>query len=340
MDIKDSIAKLNHSEDLKKEEIASVINQILSGNCSSSDIKRFLVALSSKGETVEEVIGAAEVMRNLSLKVQTESKNLVDTCGTGGDGSGLFNVSTSAAILASACGAKVAKHGNRSASSTSGSADLLEEAGVNLNLSSDQVAKCIDTVGVGFMFAPSHHSAMKHVMGPRKELGIRTIFNILGPLTNPAGAANQVIGVFDKSWLMPIAKVLKGLGSNRVMVVHSEDGLDEFSIQAPTLVAELRDNKIIEYSVLPEDLGIERSSISGLKVSSPSESLFLARDSLGGQNLIGSQMISIASGAALYVSGIAQSLEEGFNESLSSIQDGKGIAKLDELISVTNSFKK
>ena len=339
MSIIEIINKVSKNQDLTFEESEFCMNQIMSGNTLPSQFGALMTALAIKGETSKEIAGMASVMREFSIKIKGKS-NAIDVCGTGGSGLKWFNISTASAILISSCGIPVAKHGNRSASSTSGSADLLEEAGVNLNLSSDQVAKCIDTVGVGFMFAPSHHSAMKHVMGPRKELGIRTIFNILGPLTNPAGAANQVIGVFDKSWVMPIAEVLKGLGSNRVMVVHSQDGLDEFSIQAPTLVAELRDNKIIEYSVVPEDLGIERSSISGLKVSSPSESLFLARDSLGGQNLIGSQMISIASGAALYVSGIAQSLEEGFNESLSSIQDGKGIAKLDELISVTNSFKK
>ena len=336
MNINEAILELMKSKDLSKDQISSVIRQILTGECADSQISAFLVSLSIKGETVDEVIGAAEVMRELSEKVIVNIENLVDTCGTGGDGSGLFNVSTSAAILAAAAGAKVAKHGNRSASSTSGSADLLEQAGVNLALSPDQVRNCIEEVGVGFMFAPAHHSAMKHVMGPRKELGIRTIFNLLGPLTNPAGAKNQVLGVFDKSWVRPIAEVLRGLGSDRVMVIHSEDGLDEFSVEAATLVAELREGEIREYTVTPEDLGVNRSSISLLKVASPQESLVIAKDSLSGENTVGSEMISMASGAALYVSGLVSSLKDGFKESQLIIEEEKAIKKLDELISFTN----
>ena len=336
MNINEAILELMKSKDLSKDQISSVMRQILNGECTDSQISAFLVSLSIKGETVDEVIGAAEVMRELSEKVIVNIENLVDTCGTGGDGSGLFNVSTSAAILAAAAGAKVAKHGNRSASSTSGSADLLEQAGVNLALSPDQVRNCIEEVGVGFMFAPAHHSAMKHVMGPRKELGIRTIFNLLGPLTNPAGAKNQVLGVFDKTWVRPIAEVLRGLGSDRVMVIHSEDGLDEFSVEAATLVAELREGEIREYTVTPEDLGVNRSSISLLKVASPQESLVIAKDSLSGENALGSQMISMASGAALYVSGLVSSLKDGFKESQLIIEEEKAIKKLDELISFTN----
>ena len=336
MNIKEAILRLMKSKDLSKEQISAVINQILSGESTDAQISAFLIALSIKGETVEEVIGAAQVMRELSEKVSVNLDNLVDTCGTGGDGSGLFNVSTSAAILAAAAGAKVAKHGNRSASSTSGSADLLEQAGVNLSLSPDQVGNCIEKVGVGFMFAPAHHSAMKHVMGPRRELGIRTIFNLLGPLTNPAGAKNQVLGVFDKTWVRPIAEVLKGLGSDRVMVIHSEDGLDEFSIGAATLVAELKKGEIKEYKITPEDMGINRSSIDPLKVASPKDSLVMAKESLSGKNIIGSEMICMTSGAALYVSGLVNSLEDGFKESQLIIKEGKAIQKLDELISFTN----
>ena len=235
MNNNEAILELMKSKDLSKDQISSVMRQILNGECADSQISAFLVSLSIKGETVDEVIGAAEVMRELSEKVIVNIENLVDTCGTGGDGSGLFNVSTSAAILAAAAGAKVAKHGNRSASSTSGSADLLEQAGVNLALSPDQVRNCIEEVGVGFMFAPAHHGAMKYAAGPRKELAIKTIFNLLGPLTNPAGATRQVMGVYDVKWVRPLAEVLKELGSEHVMVVHSEDGLDAVSYTHLTL---------------------------------------------------------------------------------------------------------
>ena len=223
MNIQEGIKTIMTGQDLTREEISSVMNQILRGSVSEVQIGAFLVSLCIKGESVDEVIGSAEVMRELSSKVSVDKEYLVDTCGTGGVGSGIFNVSTTAAFVASSCGAKVAKHGNRSATRKSGSADLLEAAGVAINLSPHQVKKCIEEVGIGFMFAPAHHDAMKHAIGPRKELGIKTIFNLLGPLTNPAGALNQVLGVFDMKWVKPIAEVLKGLGSNNVLVCHSED---------------------------------------------------------------------------------------------------------------------
>ena len=248
MNIQEGIKTIMTGQDLTREEISSVMNQILRGSVSEVQIGAFLVSLCIKGESVDEVIGSAEVMRELSSKVSVDKEYLVDTCGTGGVGSGIFNVSTTAAFVASSCGAKVAKHGNRSATRKSGSADLLEAAGVAINLTPYQVKKCIEEVGIGFMFAPAHHEAMKHAIGPRKELGIKTIFNLLGPLTNPAGALNQVLGVFDMKWVKPIAEVLKGLGSNNVLVCHSEDGLDEISTSAPTKVAELRNGKIEGYS--------------------------------------------------------------------------------------------
>tara|TARA_Y100001960_G_C14743453_1_gene864318 strand:+ start:254 stop:1270 length:1017 start_codon:yes stop_codon:yes gene_type:complete len=338
MDIQESIKKIKSGEDLFREEIKSIMNLILTGSVSESVIKSFLSSLSTKGESIQEVIGSAEVMRELSTKVSVDKKHLVDTCGTGGVGSGIFNVSTTAAFVASSCGAKVAKHGNRSATRKSGSADLLETAGVSIELNPEQVKKCIENIGLGFMFAPSHHSAMKHAIGPRKELGIKTIFNLLGPLTNPAGALNQVMGVFDRKWVLPIAEVLKELGSKNVLVLHSEDGLDEISTAAPTFIAELRNNEIKEYSISPSDFGLKVLSIEELKVNSPEQSLKLAKEALKGENKAAAQMVAMTSGAALYVADIATSLEEGVEISLQSINERTGLKKIEQLVSFSKSL--
>ena len=338
MEIEDGIKKINFGQDLSRKEISSVMNQILTGLASENQIKSFLLSLSSKGESVEEVIGSAEVMRSLSTKVPVNTKHLVDTCGTGGVGSGIFNVSTTAAFVASSCGAKVAKHGNRSATRKSGSADLLEVAGVSLDLNPEQVKDCIEKVGLGFMFAPAHHSAMKYAIGPRKELGIKTIFNLLGPLTNPAGALNQVVGVFDSKWIRPLAEVLKGLGSENVLVLHSEDGLDEISSASSTSIAELRDGEINEYSISPEDFGLKILPIENLKVSSPQESLQIAKEALRGENQAATQMVAMTSGAALYVAGVAGSLKEGIDMSIHNISEGYGLKKLDELVEHSQSL--
>ena len=338
MKIEDGIKKINFGQDLSRKEISSVMNQILTGLASENQIKSFLLSLSSKGESVEEVIGSAEVMRSLSTKVPVNTKHLVDTCGTGGVGSGIFNVSTTAAFVASSCGAKVAKHGNRSATRKSGSADLLEVAGVSLDLNPEQVKDCIEKVGLGFMFAPAHHSAMKYAIGPRKELGIKTIFNLLGPLTNPAGALNQVVGVFDSKWIRPLAEVLKGLGSENVLVLHSEDGLDEISSASSTSIAELRDGEINEYSISPEDFGLKILPIENLKVSSPQESLQIAKEALRGENQAATQMVAMTSGAALYVAGVTGSLKEGIDMSIHNISEGYGLKKLDELVEYSQSL--
>ena len=340
MHIQEGIKTIMTGQDLSREEISSVMNQILTGSASEAQIGAFLVSLSFKGESVDEVIGSAQVMRKLSSKVSVDKKNLVDTCGTGGVGIEIFNVSTTAAFVASSCGAKVAKHGNRSATRKSGSADLLEAAGVAIDLNPEQVKTCIEEVGLGFMFAPAHHSAMKHAVGPRKELAMKTIFNLLGPLTNPAGALNQVLGVFDIRWVRPIAEVLKGLGSQHVLVVHSEDGLDEISIAAPTRVAELKDGNIEEYSISPQDFNLKTLSIEELKVDSPQASLELAKKALSGKHLAASQMVAMTAGAALYVSGLAKELEEGIKLSLESIATGKGLEKLEHLSSLSQSLSK
>jgi len=339
MEVKESINKINKGQDLSKKEISSVMNQILTGSVTQDQIVSFLGSLSAKGESIEEVIGSAEVMRDLSSKVSVNQEYLVDTCGTGGVGSGIFNVSTTAAFIASSCGAKVAKHGNRSTTRQSGSADLLETAGVALELNPDQVKQCIENVGVGFMFAPAHHSAMKYAVGARKELGIKTIFNLLGPLTNPAGALNQVLGVFDNKWVRPIAEVLKRLGSKNVLVLHSQDGLDEISTASSTSVAELRDGKIKEYSISPNDFGFKTLAIEGLKVSSPEESLQIAKEALKGENQAAAQMVAMTSGAALYVAGLADTLKVGVDISMEGIKKGIGLQKLDELVSFSQSLK-
>ena len=240
MDIQTAINNVINHIDLNREDMNSVMQIIMQGNATSAQIGGLLVALRIKGETVDEITAAAEVMRELVTKVDVDKTNLIDTCGTGGDSSNTFNISTTSAFVVAASGARVAKHGNRSVSSKSGSADVLEAAGINIELNAEQVASCIENVGIGFMFAPMHHSAMKHAIGPRRELGVRTLFNVLGPLTNPAAAPNQLIGVFSKEWLNPLAETLKQLGSNHVLVVHSEDGMDEISISAETLIAELK----------------------------------------------------------------------------------------------------
>ena len=262
MDIQTAIKTVIGGHDLARPEMTAVMQQIMTGECTPAQIGGFLVGLRMKGETVDEITAAATVMRKLSTRVTVDSEFLVDTCGTGGDASGSFNISTASAIVAAAAGARVAKHGNRSVSSKSGSADVLEAAGVNLDINPEAVGACIDEVGVGFMFAQKHHSAMRHAIGPRKEMAVRTIFNVLGPLTNPAAAPNQVVGVFDGDLVESVAQVLKQLGSKHVMVVHAEDGMDEISISAKTLVAELKDGEVSSYSISPTDFGIEMADLS------------------------------------------------------------------------------
>ena len=338
MEIKEALSEIIQGNDLRREDMSSVILQILEGRSTDAQIGAFLVALNIKGESVNEVIGAVNVMRELSEKVEASSHHLVDTCGTGGTGVGIFNVSTAAAFIACACGAKVAKHGNRSATRSSGSADLLEHAGLSLELSPKDVSRCIEEVGVGFMFAPAHHSAMKHTVGPRKEMGLKTIFNLLGPLTNPAGALNQVIGVYAKKWVRPIAEVLKELGSNHVLVVHSKDHLDEISIAEETYVAELINGSIKEYVIGPEDFGFIKKPLDSLMVSSASESLSIIKQGLLNKNYAASSMIAMNSGAALYASGVAGSLKEGVSVAKNCVESGEGLKKLDELVVFSKSL--
>ena len=337
MDIQTAIKTVISGQNLGKQDMTDVMQQIMTGECTPAQIGGFLVGLRMKGESVEEISAAATVMRELSTRVTVDAKYLVDTCGTGGDASGSFNISTASAIVAAAAGARVAKHGNRSVSSKSGSADVLEAAGVNLEIDPQQVAACIEEVGVGFMFAQKHHSAMRHAIGPRKEMAVRTIFNVLGPLTNPAGAPNQVIGVFGGDLVEPLAHVLKQLGSRHVMVVHAEDGMDEISISTKTSVAELKDGEISSYSISPGDFGIEVADSSALRVDGVEQSLAMIQSVLANNTGPALDIVVMNAGAAIYVSGVASSLEEGMQKARTAIAEGKASTVLINLVAKTNS---
>ncbi len=339
MDMPQAVRTVTEYRDLSVEDMTEVMRTIMTGGATPAQIGGFLIGLRMKGETVEEITAAVQVMRELASHVEVNAANLVDTCGTGGDARGTFNISTCAAFVAAAAGAHVAKHGNRSVSSRSGSADVLEAAGVNLNLNSTQVQQCIEEVGVGFMFAPRHHGAMKHAIGPRKEMGVRTVFNLLGPLTNPAGAPNQVIGVFSDHWLEPMAEVLKRLGSHHVLVVHGEDGIDEISIGAPTRVSELKDGLVHSYTLTPEQFGLARSDISALGVQDAPESLSVLRAVLDNQAGPARDIVAFNAGAAIYVAGMAQTLSDGVQRAGEVIASGAAREKLDQLVRLTNEFK-
>ena len=344
MNIQQALAQLVVGKDLSRADMAAVMQQLMSGECTDAQIGALLVALRIKGETIEEIAGAVEVMRKLAAPVhitEEASVHLVDLVGTGGDSASLFNVSTASTFVVAAAGANVAKHGNRSVSSTSGSSDVLEQFGVPLDLSPDQVARAVQEVGMGFMFAPSHHSAMRYAVGPRRELGMRTLFNILGPLTNPAGVKRQLIGVFSADLCLPIAQVLKMLGSKHVMVVHSEDGLDEISIAADTQVAELLDGSISEYKLSPADFSISKESLDGLSVNSAKESAELIRAALSGKGLDDDRVrkaraiIALNAGACIYVSGIAATQADGVALAEDLIATGQALEKLDQFAEFT-----
>lgn len=338
MSMQSAIRAVTEGRDLSTEEMTAVMHTIMSGEATQAQIGGFLVGLRMKGETVDEIAAAAAVMRELATRVPATGPHLVDTCGTGGDAAGTFNISTASALVVAAAGGKVAKHGNRSISSRSGSADVLEQAGVNLELTPDQVARCVDEVGVGFMFAPRHHGAMKHAVGPRREMGVRTIFNVLGPLTNPAGAPNQVIGVFADGWVEPLAQVLDKLGSEHVLVVHAEDGMDEISIGAATHIAELRDGEVRDYFATPEEFGFQRSDIRGLVVDGPEQSLGIIQKVLANEPGPARDIVALNAGAAIYAASLADSLSLGIEIAQDVIADGSARAKLDDLIAFSSQF--
>lgn len=338
MDMQGAIRAVTERRDLSDDEMRTVMRLIMTGEATMAQIGGFLVGLRMKGETIDEIAAAATVMRELATHVGVSGPHIVDTCGTGGDGASTFNISTASAFVAAAAGAKVAKHGNRSISSKSGSADVLEAAGVNLDLNAEQVAECVNEVGVGFMFAPKHHGAMKHAIGPRKEMGVRTIFNVLGPLTNPASAPNQVLGVFSKDLVEPMAHVLHKLGSEHVMVVHADDGMDEISIGAPTYVAELKAGKVTTYTLKPEDLDITPGDVKSLAVDGVEESLTRVKSVLENEAGPSRDIVALNAGAAIYVAGLADSLQAGVDKALQVIADGSARKKLDELVTLSQKL--
>jgi len=338
MDMQAAIRAVTENRDLSSDEMGSVMRLIMTGEATPAQIGGFLIGLRMKGETVDEIAAAARVMRELATRVEVGGEHMVDIVGTGGDGRNTFNISTASTFVVAAAGGQVAKHGNRSVSSKSGSADLLEAAGVNLEITPEQVAECINQVGVGFMFAPKHHSAMKHAIGPRRDMGVRTIFNILGPLTNPAGAPNQLLGVFDGDLVEPLAQVMKQLGSNHVLVVHAEDGMDEISIGSPTQVAELKDGEVTSYTITPEQFGVERSNIDTLAVDGAQQSLEVIRNLLHGDSGPAMDIVILNSGAAIYAANLTDTLQAGIDMAREMITSGAAWGKLDHLVQVSRGF--
>lgn len=339
MDTKQAIARVVERKDLQAGEMTEVMHAIMTGGATPAQIGGFLVGLRMKGETVTEIAAAAGVMRELASGVDISGlDHTVDIVGTGGDASGTFNVSTASMFVAAAAGCHVAKHGNRSVSSKSGSADALETAGLRLDLTPEQVGQCVREVGVGFMFAPGHHSAMKHAIGPRREMGVRTVFNVLGPLTNPAGVPNQLLGVFTEELLEPLAEVLQKLGSRHVMVVHSRDGLDEISIGDKTGVAELKEGTVRRYAIQPEDFGIPRSPLDSIKAEGPEDSVRTIIEVLDDTPGPARNIVVLNAGAAIYVAGLADSLKEGVEKADQAISSGEARNRLDRLVVLTQSL--
>ena len=331
MNINEAVEKFSSGNSLKKSEIKEVFLSIMNNECNDAEIIAFLMTLKTKGETVEEITGAAEVLREMSLKLNLNSKELVDTCGTGGDGQNTFNISTASAIVAATAGVKIAKHGNKSISSKSGSADLLEYSGINIDLDEEQAQKCFDDNGITFMFAPKYHKAMKNVANVRKNIKTRTIFNVLGPLSNPANANYQILGVYDKKLVLPIAKVIKDLGVKRAMVVHSEEGLDEISCEKDTYIAELNEGKISEYTINPKEFDLEILPLESLKVNTVEESFKIFMDMLNNKNKAAVNIVSLNAGSAIYISGVRDSLKEGIEFARELIISGKALNKFEDI---------
>ena len=338
MDMQSAIRCVVERQDLTEAQMLDVMRLIMTGQATPAQIGGFLVGLRMKGETLDEITAAARVMRELATPVPVAGDHLVDTCGTGGDGASTFNISTASAIVTAAAGAQVAKHGNRSVSSSCGSADVLEAAGVNLELTAEQVAQCVEKIGVGFLFAPMHHSAMKHAIGPRREMGVRTLFNLLGPLTNPAGAPNQVLGVFSAYWLNLLAQVLGRLGSRHVMVVHADDGLDEISIGAATQVAELKNGSVSCYRISPEQFGMQTGGVNTLGVADAAASLAMINAVFDDTPGPARDIVLLNAGAAIYVSGVADSLDRGVEMARRALSSGAARRKFQQLIEMSNSF--
>jgi anthranilate phosphoribosyltransferase len=342
MDIQAALGRIAEKQNLSTSEMVDVMRQIMSAGSTDVQIGAFLLGMRIKGETIDEITGGVQVLREFASGVKVDGPHLVDIVGTGGDGANLFNVSTAACFVVAAAGGRVAKHGNRSVSSSSGSADLLEAAGVKLDITPGQVADCVNELGIGFMFALMHHSAMRHVSLARRELGLRTLFNVLGPMANPAGLKCQLIGVYDRVLCRPVAEVLQRLGSEHVLVVHSEDGLDEISLAADTHVAELKNGAVSEYILQPEKLGFQREPVQDLVVKDVDSSLQIIRSALAGEKDARSQraahMIALNAGAALYVAGVASSVSDGVSTANDVLASGAGLKKLQQLADMTQGF--
>ncbi|MEA2658973.1 MAG: anthranilate phosphoribosyltransferase [Candidatus Binatota bacterium] len=337
MNIREAIDKMVNHTDLSEAETIEVMNQIMTGESTPLQVAAFLTALRMKGETVAEITGAARVMREKAHRVDVGSKTVLDTCGTGGDQKGTFNISTTSAFVVAGAGVPVAKHGNRSVSSQSGSADVLGALGVRVDAPKERVEQCIAKIGIGFLFAPLLHEAMKYAVQPRRDIGIRTIFNLLGPLTNPAMASYQLIGIYSGELVAVIAHVLKNLGSARAMVVHGLEGLDEISLCGPTKVAELRDGKVTEYILEPEQMGFARCRLEELHGGNAEESAVIVKSVLQGDQGSPRNVVLLNSGAALYVSGSAATLQDGIRLGAESIDSGRARQKLDQLVEMTNA---
>ncbi|MEW6608105.1 MAG: anthranilate phosphoribosyltransferase [bacterium] len=334
--IKEAIAKVVQNQNLTQEETITVMNEIMSGQASDAQIASFITALRMKGETVDEITGAALVMREKVTRINVEG-DVVDTCGTGGDGLHTFNISTISAFVVAGAGIKVAKHGNKSVSSKCGSADLLTGFGINIEVLPEVIEKCIKEVGIGFLFAPKLHLAMKYAIGPRREVGIRTIFNILGPLTNPAGAKRQLLGVYDENLTETLANVLKNLGSKRVFVVHGEEGVDEISITGRTKISELKeDGNISTYWITPEEFGLKRTSIDEIKGGETQKNLEMALAVLKGKDGARRDVVLLNSAFGIMAGGKANTVEEGIELAKKSIDSGLALEKLERLKEFTS----
>ncbi len=336
--IVEAISKLVSGESLPLEEAARVMNEIMSGEATPAQFGAFVTALRLKGETVDEIAGMAQVMREHSLHVDIDG-SLVDTCGTGGDGSGTFNISTTAAFVAAGAGAKVAKHGNRAMSGATGSADVLEALGAKIDLNPESVARCINETGFGFMFAQGFHPSMRFAAGPRREIGIRTVFNILGPLTNPAGAGAQVIGVADASMASKMAQALSRLGSRRALVVHGNDGLDEITIADSTRIWELNDGAVSEYNILPEGSGVTRAPLSEIRVSDAEQSAGMLRDVLVGKAGAARDIVLLNAAAALLAGGLADTLRQGIHAAAESIDSGNARERMEAFVALSQNLE-
>ena len=338
MNYSQTLTQLIERRDLTHNDMLDLMQHIMSGQLTPAQIAAVLVALRVKGESISEIAAAAEVMRELSTKVMVKDNgHLIDTCGTGGDGAQTFNISTASAIVAAAAGAKVAKHGGRSVSSKCGSADILEKLGVNVNLTPEQVAHSVETIGVGFMFAPNHHSAMKHAAPVRKELGVRTLFNLLGPLTNPAGAKNQVMGVFDRDLTGKLARVLQQLGSKHVLVVHGADGMDEISISTTTFIAELKDGAVREFTVSPEQFGIKPAPLNAIQVTDADGAKAMLMNVMDNQAGAARDIVLLNAGAAIYVAGLSDTLGNGVKRAAEIVASGLAKNKLQQLVQTSNA---